>query len=114
GFQGPNGGGSYTHNRWDASLFYYGPSGSWARGIDAGAVVHYVGQYWDNVKFDFFDARTRPGFAPDAFGLCTALSAALFEPSQFPGGVVPGKKDPGFVPCVGSVDRKVREWVTVD
>src|SRR4029077_2660287 len=48
GFQGPNGGGSYPHNGWYASLFYDGPSGSWAQGIDAGAVVHYVGQYWDN------------------------------------------------------------------
>ena len=48
GFQGPNGGGSFTHNRWYASLFYDGPSGSWMQGIDMGAVVHYVGQYWDN------------------------------------------------------------------
>jgi len=47
GFQGPNGGGSFTHNRWYASLFYDGPSGSWAQGIDAGGVVHYVGAYWD-------------------------------------------------------------------
>src|SRR5207244_2683989 len=48
GFQGPNGGGSFTHNRWYASLFYDGPSGSWLQGVDAGAVVHYIGQYWDN------------------------------------------------------------------
>lgn len=53
GFQGVNGGGSYTHNRWYASLFYDGPSGSWMQGIDAGAVVHYVGQYWDNKFFTF-------------------------------------------------------------
>jgi iron complex outermembrane recepter protein len=51
GFQGVAGGGSFTHNRWYASLFYDGPSGSWAQGIDAGAVVHYVGQYWDNQQF---------------------------------------------------------------
>ena len=51
GFQGANGGGSFTHNRWYASLFYDGPSGSWMQGIDAGAVVHYVGQYWDNHDF---------------------------------------------------------------
>ena len=30
GFQGTGGGGSFTHNRWYASLFYDGPSGSWA------------------------------------------------------------------------------------
>jgi iron complex outermembrane receptor protein len=53
GFQGVNGGGSYTHNRWYASLFYDGPSGSWLQGVDAGAVVHYVGQYWDNKDFTF-------------------------------------------------------------
>jgi outer membrane receptor protein involved in Fe transport len=29
-------------------LFYDGASGTWMHGIDAGAVVHYVGQYWDN------------------------------------------------------------------
>jgi iron complex outermembrane receptor protein len=51
GFQGVNGGGSFTHNRWYASLFYDGPSGSWLQGIDAGAVVHYIGQYWDNEGF---------------------------------------------------------------
>ena len=48
GFQGPNGGGSFTHNRWYASLFYDGPSGSWMQGIDGGLVVHYIGQYWDS------------------------------------------------------------------
>jgi hypothetical protein len=51
GFQGPSGGGGYTHNRFYASLFYDGPSGTWMQGIDAGAVVHYTGQYWDNKSF---------------------------------------------------------------
>jgi iron complex outermembrane receptor protein len=50
GFQGASGGGNYTHNRWYASMFYDGPSGSWMQGIDAGATVHYIGQYWDNVN----------------------------------------------------------------
>lgn len=49
GFQGVTSGGNYTHNRWYASLFYDGPNGSWMQGIDTGAVVHYTGQYWDNV-----------------------------------------------------------------
>jgi len=47
GFQGAQGGGNYTHNRWYASLFYDGASGSWMQGIDGGFVVHYVGGYWD-------------------------------------------------------------------
>jgi len=51
GFQGASGGGNYTHNRWYASLFYDGPNGSWMQGIDAGAVVHFVGQYWDTYGF---------------------------------------------------------------
>ena len=51
GFQGANGGGSFTHNRWYASLFYDGPEGSWLGGLDAGATVHYVGQYWDTYGF---------------------------------------------------------------
>jgi iron complex outermembrane receptor protein len=114
GFQGNNGGGSYTHNRWYASLFYDGPSGSWMQGIDAGAVVHFVGQYWDNSAFTFADLRTRPGFAPDLFGNCSKLSALLHDPVAFPGGVVPRKGDPGFVPCIGTTARKVREWVTMD
>jgi outer membrane receptor protein involved in Fe transport len=61
GFQGPGGGGSFTHNRWYGSLFYDGPSGSWAQGIDAGAVVHYVGQYWDNNAFQVVNANPLPG-----------------------------------------------------
>jgi iron complex outermembrane recepter protein len=42
------GSGSFTRNRWYASLFYDGPPGSWLGGLDAGATVHYIGQYWDN------------------------------------------------------------------
>jgi iron complex outermembrane recepter protein len=136
GFQGAGGGGSFTHNRWYASLYYDGPSGTWMQGIDMGAVVHYVGQYWDNAKFTFFDARTRTGFAPDEFGNCTPLSALLIDSStpgtlaNFPNGVPPYPPGPIFptrhnpnatnipgytyVPCQGSFDRKVREWVTLD
>jgi iron complex outermembrane recepter protein len=120
GFQGVNGGGSYTHNRWYASIFYDGPSGSWMQGIDAGAVVHYVGQYWDNAGFTFQDLRIRPGFAPDEFGNCTKASSLLFvdlPPGQtFPNANNKGGNIPGytFVPCVGTLDRKVREFVTLD
>ncbi len=51
GFQGPEGGGAYTHNRGYASLFYDGASATWMQGFDVGAVVHYTGQYWDNKSF---------------------------------------------------------------
>ena len=52
GFQGVNGGGSFTHNRWYSSIFYDGPEGSWLGGLDTGATVHYVGQYWDSKGFE--------------------------------------------------------------
>jgi iron complex outermembrane receptor protein len=52
GFQGPNGGGSFTHNRWYSSLFYDGPEGSCLAGLDTGVTVHYVGQYWDTKGFE--------------------------------------------------------------
>src|SRR5439155_25382393 len=39
--------GSFPRNRWYTSLFYDGPAGSWLGGLDAGAIVHYIGQYWD-------------------------------------------------------------------
>jgi iron complex outermembrane receptor protein len=54
GFQGTQSGGNYTHNRWYASLFYNRAAGTWMQGIDTGAVVHYIGQYWDNRDFTTF------------------------------------------------------------
>ena len=36
--------GSYPRNHWYASLFYD------LGGLDTGAIVHYVGQYWDQDK----------------------------------------------------------------
>lgn len=51
GFQGTNGGGAFPHNRCYASLFYDGATRTWMQGINIGAVVHYIGQYWDNKDF---------------------------------------------------------------
>jgi outer membrane receptor protein involved in Fe transport len=39
--------GSLPHNRAYASLFYNGPADTWLAGFDAGATVHYTGQYED-------------------------------------------------------------------
>jgi hypothetical protein len=111
GFQGPGGGGSFTHNRWYASLFYDGPSGSWMQGIDAGAVVHFVGQYWDNAAFTFGDLRTRPGFGP---GDCSKFDELVFGTPHLKHHGPDDFFNNGFVPCVGTTDRKVREWVTLD
>ncbi len=51
GFLGTNAGGSFTHNRWFASLFYDGPPGSVFAGLDTGFTVRFAGQYWDNSRF---------------------------------------------------------------
>jgi iron complex outermembrane recepter protein len=51
GFLGQQAGGSFTHNRWYASLFYDGPAGSAFGGLDTGFTVHYIGQYWDIKDF---------------------------------------------------------------
>jgi outer membrane receptor protein involved in Fe transport len=48
GFLGTAGGGSFTHNRWYASLFYDGSASSRLAGFDTGFIVHYIGQYWDD------------------------------------------------------------------
>jgi iron complex outermembrane receptor protein len=53
GFLGTAGGGSFTHSRWYASLFYDGPAGSQVAGLDTGFIVHYIGQYWDIKDFTF-------------------------------------------------------------
>ena len=58
GFQGASAGGAFTHNRWYASLFYDGPNGSWMQGIDAGVVVHFIGQYWDEYGFHLNPTNT--------------------------------------------------------
>ena len=86
GFQGVNGGGSFTHNRWYASLFYDGPTGSWMQGIDAGVVVHYIGQYWDNEGFQAENHRV---------------------PTH-------GAHTGAFLPEPLLGHPKVREWTTID
>jgi iron complex outermembrane receptor protein len=58
GFLGQFAGGSFTHNRWYASLFYDGPAGSAFGGLDIGVIVHYIGQYWD-IKDFTIDGRER-------------------------------------------------------
>ena len=40
--------GSLPHNRAYVSVFYDGPADTWVAGFNAGATVHYTGQYEDN------------------------------------------------------------------
>src|SRR5205823_10935005 len=64
GFLGATGGGSFTHNRWYASLFYDGPAGSWLGGVDTGFTVNYIGQYWDDPNNTFIGFN----FGPNVHG----------------------------------------------
>ena len=52
------GSGSFTRNRWYASLFYDGPAGSRLSGLDTGFTVHYIGDYWDD-RFSTADGKPR-------------------------------------------------------
>jgi iron complex outermembrane receptor protein len=67
GFLGASAGGSFTHNRGYASLFYDGAPGSWLAGLDTGVTVPYVGQYWDNRLGTFYSHKHRPSNNPFAF-----------------------------------------------
>jgi hypothetical protein len=98
GFLGVNGGGSLTHNRFYASLFYDGPAGSWLGGVDTGITAHYVGQYWDNRAFNAGIGAQHFPFG-DPHGL-------HFRPDA----LHPGQ----FLLVQNTDDRKVREWLTWD
>jgi outer membrane receptor for ferrienterochelin and colicin len=96
GFLGENGGGSLTHNRWYASIFYDGPQGSWLGGVDTGITAHFVGQYWDSRLFT------------------AGLGVNNDEPNSG-ARVVPDPNAPGeFRVLENQNDRKVREWLTWD
>lgn len=56
--------GSLPHNRTYASLFYDGPADTWLAGFDAGATVHYTGQYEDLNTFLTRDPITRESSKP--------------------------------------------------
>jgi hypothetical protein len=78
--------GSLPHNRAYASLFYDGPADTWLAGFDAGATVHYTGQYED---------------------LNQALTGS--PKPQMP--ITGGPNTPSSKPWRA---RKIREWVTLD
>jgi iron complex outermembrane receptor protein len=95
GFLGENGGGSLTHNRWYASIFYDGPAGSWLGGVDTGITAHFVGQYWDSRAFTAGIGGTLHGVA--------GLPPIVIDPVSGANKLVQNTSD-----------RKVREWLTWD
>jgi iron complex outermembrane receptor protein len=94
GFLGSFGGGSFTHNRWYASLFYDGPAGSALAGIDTGFTVHYIGQYWDIRSFTFSnnDRKIREWITLDWLLNYTFNFAAPAAQNEVPGSAKDGGK----------------------
>jgi outer membrane receptor protein involved in Fe transport len=66
GFLGAGGGGSFTHNRSNASLFYDGAQNSTLAGFETGVSVHLIGQYWDSRFGTFFDNKPRDPNDPNS------------------------------------------------
>ena len=89
GFLGTQAGGAFTHNRWYTSLFYDGPSGSMLAGLDAGFIVHFIGQYWDNAEFTakLHDRKVREWTTLDGVLSYTFNSRAASRPVDVPGSV---------------------------
>src|SRR5437867_638736 len=50
--------GSLPRNRANFSLFYDGPADTWMQGLDVGAVVHWIGQYNDDI-LEGYDRKVR-------------------------------------------------------
>jgi iron complex outermembrane receptor protein len=78
--------GSLPWSRANFSLFYDGPADTWLAGLDAGAIIHYTGQYED----DNISLGTNFGFLPSP------------KPQTPRSGPLPWRA------------RKVREWITLD
>jgi len=87
GFLGTAAGGSFTHNRWYASLFYNGAADSALAGIETGFTAHYIGQYWDNRNFtlDQHDRKVREWTTIDWMLNYTFSFPVAAEPGEVPG-----------------------------
>ena len=116
GFLGTSAGGSFTHNRWFASLFYDGPSGSAFAGLDTGFTVHFAGQYWDNSKFtiDQRDRKVREWTTADWILNYTFNSLATSTVSDVAGygkngGVIPTTNEKKSMP-MNTAEYRPRGW----
>ena len=87
GFLGIPAGGSFTHNRWYASLFYVAPPTSTFGGLDTGLAVHFIGQYWDNAEFtpNLHDRKVREWTTLDWTLSYTFNSRATSPSVEIPG-----------------------------
>ena len=69
GFQGPSGVASFPRDKAYMSVYYDGPNGTWAQGLDAGVTVHFISQYWDlesatTIGVDGWENCSSAGLAP--------------------------------------------------
>jgi iron complex outermembrane recepter protein len=113
GFLGTDGGGSFTHNRSYASLFYDGPGGSRLAGLDTGFIVHYIGQYWDIKDFtkDGQGRKIREWATLDWMLNYTFNFAAPAAQNEVPGYAKDGGKN---AKVTGSKDKNVMPVSTAE
>jgi hypothetical protein len=93
---------SLPRNRANFSMFYDGPADTWAAGLDAGAVVHWTGQYEDdNISLVGGKPQTPRTNPPGTFN----------KQGQDVSGLDAGSRDT-HAPGAGA--RKVAAWTTLD
>jgi outer membrane receptor protein involved in Fe transport len=82
---------SLPRNRANFSLFYDGPADTWAAGLDVGAVVHWIGQYNDDI-LDGFDRKVREWTTLDLIASYT-FNLPPPGPAEVPGFAKEGGKN---------------------
>src|SRR5262245_35860094 len=86
-------GNSFPWNRADFSLYYDGPPDTWIQGLDAGAVINWIGQYNDDNGALLYPFRARKIAAWTTLNLIASYTFNLPPPASAP---VPGlAKDGG-------------------
>jgi iron complex outermembrane receptor protein len=88
---------SLPRNRANFSLFYDGPADTWLAGVDAGAVVHWIGQYEDDNASITGNKQQTPRTIPPGASVTVTRTGQTFTAGQ----------DSPFA-------RKVAAWTTLD
>ena len=88
---------SLPRNRANFSLFYDGPADTWLGGLDAGAVVHWIGQYEDDNQSIVGSKPQTPRTIPAGSSVTVTRTGETFGPGQ----------ESPFA-------RKVASWTTLD
>ncbi|MBO0694834.1 MAG: TonB-dependent receptor plug domain-containing protein [Verrucomicrobia bacterium] len=88
---------SLPWHRANFSLFYDGPADTWMQGLDAGVVVHWIGQYEDDNQSIVGSKPQTPRTIPKGGSAFVVRTGQTFGP---------GDESP--------FARKVREWITFD